>query len=66
MTRSNIREIISIIIGALLLGAALTITKLIPQLDTWVKILIFLVPYLLLGWSVIYDAIHGIKFFIVN
>ncbi|MDY2925503.1 MAG: HAD-IC family P-type ATPase, partial [Eubacteriales bacterium] len=60
MTRSNIREIISIIIGALLLGAALTITKLIPQLDTWVKILIFLVPYLLLGWSVIYDAIHGI------
>ena len=43
-----------------MLGAALTITKLIPQLDTWVKILIFLVPYLLLGWSVIYDAIHGI------
>ena len=60
MTRSNIREIVSIIIGALLLGAALIITKLLPQLDTWVKILIFLVPYLLLGWSVIYDAIHGI------
>ena len=60
MTRSNIREIISIIIGALLLGAALIITKLLPQLDTCVKILIFLVPYLLLGWSVIYDAIHGI------
>ena len=60
MTRSNIREIISIIIGALLLGAALIITKLLPQLDTWVKLLIFLVPYLLLGWSVIYDAIHGI------
>ncbi len=60
MTHSDKKELFSIIVGAIALAAAVIITKLISDIPTWLQILIFLVSYMLLGWNVIYDAIHGL------
>lgn len=54
------RELIAIIIGAVLLaGAALTV-HLLPDLPWYAKLLIYAVPYLVLGIPIIIDAAHGL------
>lgn len=60
MTHSNKRDCFSIIIGAFTLMSALLITEFIKSLPTWAKILIFVVPYTILGMSVIIDALRGL------
>lgn len=59
MTRSSKKELISIIIGVLALAAALLITELVGDIPTLARIIIFLIPYLILGVNVIIDAVRG-------
>ena len=54
------KELITIIIGAVLLCGAAAAVRLIPELPGWAKLLIFAVPYLVVGLEVILDAVHGI------
>ena len=56
MTRSSKKELISIIIGVLALATAVLITELVRTIPTWAKIIIFLIPYLILGVNVIIDV----------
>ncbi|MCI7779379.1 MAG: HAD-IC family P-type ATPase, partial [Clostridiales bacterium] len=51
---------LSIIIGAILLAAAVIVTKTVLKGPTWAVLLIFLVPYLWLGYKVLFDAVHGL------
>ena len=49
-----------IIIGAVLLAAAVAVTHIFSQIPRWSKLLIFAVPYIVLGLNVILDAVHGL------
>lgn len=60
MTKSQKRELTVIITGAALLAAAAAITHIFPDLSGRSKVLIFAVPYIVLGLNVILDAIHGL------
>ena len=60
MSKSQKKELLSIIIGAILLAAAVTVTKTVLKGPTWAVLLIFLVPYLWLGYKVLFDAVHGL------
>lgn len=60
MTKSQKRELTMIIIGAVLLAAAVAVTHIFSQIPRWSKLLIFAVPYIVLGLNVILDAVHGL------
>ncbi len=45
MTKSQKKELLSIITGAILLAAAVIVTKTVLKGPTWAVLLIFLVPY---------------------
>ena len=60
MSKSQKKELLSIIIGAILLAAAVIVTKTVLKGPTWAVLLIFLVPYLWLGYKVLFDAVHGL------
>ena len=49
-----------IIIGAVLLAAAVAVTHIFSEIPRWSKLLIFAVPYIVLGLNVILDAVHGL------
>ena len=54
------RELIAIIIGAVLLAGAALAVHLLPDLPWYAKLLIYAVPYLVLGIPIIIDAVHGL------
>ena len=54
------RELIAIIIGAVLLAGAALAMHLLPDLPWYAKLLIYAVPYLVLGIPIIIDAVHGL------
>ena len=60
MTKSQKRELTMIIIGAVLLAAAVAVTHIFSEIPRWSKLLIFAVPYIVLGLNVILDAVHGL------
>ena len=60
MTKSQKRELTMIIIGAVLLAAAVAVTHIFSGIPRWSKLLIFAVPYIVLGLNVILDAVHGL------
>lgn len=60
MTGERKKELIVIVAGAVLLAAAIVVTKLLPGLPVWAKLLIFAVPYLVVGQKIIIEAVHGI------
>ena len=51
MDKKTRRGIIRIVIAAVLFAAAM----LIPS-DGWLRLVIFLVPYIFIGWDVLYSA----------
>lgn len=51
-------DIISIILGAVLLIAAMAVTNIFPDLNKWIKLVIFLVPYLICGMDVLREALE--------
>lgn len=61
MSSRTKKELIWIIAGAALLGAAFAVSKLFPDLPWYLKSLIFLAPYLVSGWEVLLEAAHGIR-----
>ncbi|MBQ2191645.1 MAG: cadmium-translocating P-type ATPase [Clostridia bacterium] len=54
------RELIAIIIGAVLLAGAALAVHLLPDLPWYAKLLIYAVPYIVLGIPIIIDAVHGL------
>lgn len=60
MNSSRKKELIVIIIGAVLLAGAVAADKLLPELAWYWRLALYLVPYLVLGLSVIIEAVHGI------
>ncbi len=60
MTKSQKKELFSIIIGTVVLAGAIAVTKLVKGIPTWLELLIYLVPYLMLGYTVLRDAVHGL------
>lgn len=56
-------DILSIALGAALLIAAMLVSKSFPMLNKWLKLVMFLVPYLICGIGVLYEAaeklLHG-------
>lgn len=60
MLKSQKKELIFIILGAIVLAAAIAVSKIFPNLPTWAEIIIFIVPYLMLGGVILYDAVHGL------
>lgn len=60
MTKSQKKELFSIIIGTVILVGAIAVTKLVKGIPTWLELLIYLVPYLMLGCTVLRDAVHGL------
>ena len=62
MTRKQKHTLYRIILSALLLGAAIVLDKL-GQLDSlpwWGKLAAFLVPYLIIGWDILLEALENI------
>ena len=56
----GIREgLIKIIAGTVLLVAAVLIEK-YTRLNTWQLLLVYLVPYLVVGWETLHEAVEGI------
>lgn len=55
MTRKQKKALYRIVISAALLAAAM----LIP-VNGWVKMLLYLVPYAVVGWKVLYDAVRSV------
>ena len=54
------KEIALLIVGAVLLAAAVAVKYAFPGLPRYALILIFLVPYMVIGAEIIIEAIHGI------
>ena len=62
MTKKQKHTLYRIILSALLLGAAIALDKL-GQLDSlpwWGKLAAFLVPYLIIGWDILLEALENI------
>ena len=55
------KELIWIIVGAVLFCMAYAASKLFPNLPWYAKTLIFLVPYIVSGGEVLLEAAHGIR-----
>ncbi len=51
-------EYLLIILGAVLLIAAMAITNIFSDMNRWLKLAIFLVPYLICGINVLYEALE--------
>lgn len=60
MNKQNRIELALIMLSGLLLIGAIILTSTVPDMDSKIKLIIFLVPYLLAGTPVLYDAVHGI------
>ncbi len=51
-------EYLLIILGAVLLITAMAITNIFSDMNNWLKLVIFLVPYLVCGINVLYEALE--------
>ena len=60
MSKTRKKELAVIIIGGVLLAAAFASDKLMPGLQWYWRLALYLVPYLVLGLSVLIEAVHGI------
>lgn len=54
------QKLIQIIVSSVLLIAAVLVTKVLPELAMWQKLLIFLIPYAAAGFDVLKEAIEHI------
>ena len=54
------QKLIQIIVSSVLLIAAVLVTKVLPELAMWQKLLIFLIPYTAAGFDVLKEAIEHI------
>ena len=60
MTRKQKKMLFRILVSAVLLVAAYLISwKFLPA-GSWISLLLFLVPYAVIGWDVLYKAARGI------
>ena len=62
MTKKQKHTLYRIILSALLLGAAIALDKLgqLDSLPRWGKLAAFLVPYLIIGWDILLEAVENI------
>lgn len=59
MTKKQKNELLRLIAGAVLFAAAFLLQKL-TDLDRYVYIIIYMLPYIVLGWDVLYGAVRNI------
>ena len=60
MTRRQRKMLVRILISAVLLVAAYVISWKFLSEGSWISLLLFLVPYAVIGWDVLYKAVRGI------
>ncbi len=59
MTRRQKKKLIRILVSAVLFAALMILGNMLP--DTWyVKTALYLVPYIVIGWDILWKAIRGI------
>ena len=56
MTKKQLRMLFRIIAGAILLVVA----ALLPLENKWIRLIVFLIPYGIVGWDVIWKAVRNI------
>lgn len=52
------KDIVCIILGVVLLIAAMAVNNIIPDLNKWIRLAIFLVPYLICGGEILLEAVE--------
>lgn len=59
MTKKQKKVLIRIIVSALLLAAIMITTKLV-EINKWIQLVLYLVPYLIIGYDILKKALKGI------
>lgn len=59
MTKKQKKVLIRIIVSAVLLAAIMIITKLV-DINKWIQLVLYLVPYLIIGYDILKKALKGI------
>lgn len=59
MTKKQKKVLIRIIVSAVLLAAIMIITKLV-EINKWIQLVLYLVPYLIIGYDILKKALKGI------
>lgn len=59
MTKKQKKVLIRIIVSAVLLAAIMIITKLV-DINKWIQLVFYLVPYLIIGYDILKKAVRGI------
>ena len=59
MTKKQKKVLIRIIVSAVLLTAIIIITKLV-EINKWIQLVLYLVPYLIIGYDILKKALKGI------
>lgn len=59
MTKKQKKVLIRIIVSALLLAGIMIITKLV-EINKWIQLVLYLVPYLIIGYDILKKALKGI------
>lgn len=59
MTKKQKKVLIRIIVSAVLLTAIMIITKLV-EINKWIQLVLYLVPYLIIGYDILKKALKGI------
>lgn len=59
MTKKQKKVLIRIIVSALLLAAIMITTKLV-EINKWIQLVLYFVPYLIIGYDILKKAVKGI------
>ena len=59
MTKKQKKVLIRIIVSAVLLGAIMITTKFV-EINKWIQLVLYLVPYLIIGYDILKKAVKGI------
>lgn len=59
MTKKHKKVLIRIIVSAVLLAGIMIITKLV-EINKWIQLVLYLVPYLIIGYDILKKALKGI------
>lgn len=59
MTKKQKKVLIRIIVSAVLLAGIMIITKLV-EINKWIQLVLYLVPYLIIGYDILKKAVKGI------
>ena len=59
MTKKQKKVLIRIIVSAVLLAAIMITTKLV-EINKWIQLVLYLVPYLIIGYDILKKALKGI------